>query len=189
MDRAGSPTITLLGLLGIVFLLQIVVGLFGGAPFAFGLAWPLTRHPWTLVTSVFAHSGPFHLAANALGLALVGIILERRTASWRFYTFFIGVGILAGVTEVTLGRLMGQSVTVLGASGAVFGLFGYLLAGNPLSETVAGRVSLSPRATVILLVIVAGMITWLTRGRGVALAAHFTGLLVGLVAGRAHLLR
>ncbi|QGN07723.1 rhomboid family intramembrane serine protease [Halorhabdus sp. CBA1104] len=189
MDRATSPTTTLIGVLVVVFLLQVVVGLFGGSPDAFALAWPLTERPWTLLTSVLAHGGPLHLATNAIGLFVIGLVLERRTEPWRFYVFFFVVGAIAGGTEVAVGHVLGNEIPVLGASGAIFGLFGYVLAGNRLTDAIASRVAVSPRVAIVVVLGVALAITWLTRGRRVALIAHFTGLVLGLLAGRAHVLR
>ncbi|MFB6200802.1 MAG: rhomboid family intramembrane serine protease [Halorhabdus sp.] len=183
-----SPTTTLIGLMVVIALLQGVLWVFS-VPVSLALAWPLTDAPWTLLSSVLAHGGPFHLATNAVGLFVLGLVLERQTSAWRFYAFFLGVGAIAGATEVTVMHVLGDGVSVLGASGAIFGLLGYLLAGNRLTDAVADRVTVSPRAAIVATVGVALVITWLTRGRRVALIAHFTGLVVGLLAGRAHLLR
>jgi len=187
-DQPGSPTTTLIGVLVVVFLLQTVFSVFG-VSLAFALAWPLSDRPWTLVTSVLAHEGTLHLATNAIGLFVIGIILERRTEPWRFYAFFLSVGAIAGAMEVTVAQVLGRTVSVLGASGAVFGLLGYLLAGNSLTDAVADRITVDPRVAVLVMIGVALAITWLTRGRRVALIAHFTGIVLGLVAGRAHVLR
>lgn len=188
MDRWSRPTATLVGVLVVAFLARELAGLFGFAP-PLALSWPPTRHPWTILTSVVVHDGVFHLATNAVGLLIFGLVLERRAAAARFYAFVLGGGALAGLTEVAVAQALGTGVTVLGASGAVFGLLGYLLASNPLTESVAGRITMTPRAKLLAVVAVAGAITWLTRGRDTALIAHFTGLALGLLAGRAHLLR
>lgn len=186
-DR-GSPTTTLIGVLVVVFLLQTVFSVFG-LSLGFALAWPLSQRPWTLLTSVLAHGSTLHLATNAIGLFVIGLVLERRTEPWRFYAFFLVVGVVAGAMEVTVAQALGRRVAVLGASGAIFGLFGYLLAGNPFTDAVADRLSVDPRVAILVVIGVALAITWLTRGRRVALVAHFTGLVLGLLAGRAHVLR
>lgn len=194
MDRAGStaqassPTTVLIGVLVVVFLFQELLGVFG-VSFVFALAWPLSENPWTLVTSVFVHRRIMHLVPNALFLFVIGIILERRTEPWRFYAFFVVVGVIAGVMEVMVAQVLGGPVAVLGASGAVFGLLGYILSGNPITDAVADRISVDPRVAILVMIGVALAITWLTRGRQVALVAHFTGLVLGLLAGRAHVLR
>jgi membrane associated rhomboid family serine protease len=195
MAAARSPTLTTLVLFVVVFLLETVVGLLsivglGGAWVTlFVLAPPLTDDPWTLVTSVYAHAGVGHLLANALALVLPGLVLERSTSPLRYHAFFVSAGVVAGVAEVAFGGLVGTPSGVLGASGAVFAVIGYLLTSNRLTDAAVRGVSLSPRAQLLLFAGLAVLVTIATGSPGVALIAHFTGLLVGLLAGRAHLLR
>lgn len=191
-----SPTIEVLAVIVVVFLAQSLLqlladatGLIAGAAGLFALAPPVEVRPWTLVTSVYAHAGVGHLTANAIALVLFGLLVERRTTRPRFHAFFLGVGIVAGLAEIYLGGLLfGGPVAVLGASGAIFGLLGYVLAGNALSEAVFDRFQLSARAQLALFVVVAAAVTIATGRPGVALIAHFTGLVLGLLAGRARLL-
>lgn len=192
-----SPTLVTLGLLVGTFLIQQLVGLFTRHQHElFGLSNPLLDQPWTLVTSVYAHGGVGHLLANAVALAFVGFILERQTTSVRYHLFFLLTGVLAGVAQVGVAGLLGPfvpgmtaQVTVLGASGAIFGLGGYLLASNRVTETVVGGFELSARAQLAIAGGLAAVITIVTANPGVALIAHFTGLLIGFLAGRDHLLR
>jgi membrane associated rhomboid family serine protease len=184
-----SPTLTLVVLLVAVYLVEVVVDFFGPGPAAFALAPPVTARPWTIVTSVYAHSGPGHLLANLVGLVLIGVFLERKTSPARFHAFFLGSGAVAGLAQVWLSGFVGARVAVLGASGAVFALLGYVLAGNRVADTVFRGVSVPPRLQLLGFALVAGGVTLATGGPGVALVSHFTGLLIGLLAGRAHLLR
>ncbi|MFB6222701.1 MAG: rhomboid family intramembrane serine protease [Haloarcula sp.] len=191
-----SPTVRTLAIIVGVFALQQVTGLVTEPRSLFALSPPLLSRPWTLVTSVYAHAGLSHLLANAAGLALAGAIIERRTSPTRFHAFFVSTGALAGVAQVSITSLAGplvpgmvSHVSVLGASGAIFALFGYLLAANRLTDTVIGGFELAPRVQLALAGIVAAAITLATANPGVALIAHFTGLLLGFLAGRVHLLR
>ncbi|WP_226011449.1 rhomboid family intramembrane serine protease [Halomicrobium salinisoli] len=196
---ADSPTVTLLVALVVVFALQQIVTVAAGRPIArslFTLSAPITTHPWTVVTAVYAHSSLSHLAANAAALALAGLLLERRTTPARFHAFFLTSGALAGLAQVSVSAMVGPfvpgmhaRVSVLGASGAVFALFGYLLASNGVTEEVLGGVSLGPRLQVALLAGVAVAVTLATASPRAALIAHFTGFLLGLLAGRIHVLR
>ena len=72
--------------------------------------------------------------------------------------------------------------------GAVFALLGYLLASNRLSTGVAGFVRIPFWLSILVFTIVAAAVTVLTASPGVALIAHFTGLLFGLLAGRMRVL-
>lgn len=157
--------------------------------FLFVLSPPVAARPWTLVTSIYAHAGVVHLLSNALALALVGAILERRTTRLRFHAFFVGVGAAAGLAQVAIGGLLAPGVVgVLGASAAVYGCLGYLLTGNRLTGGLLDRLPLSPRAAATLVVVAAAVLAVLWSPPGTALVAHFTGLLLGFAAGRVRLL-
>jgi membrane associated rhomboid family serine protease len=188
MRRPNSPTIDLLGLFGVVYLFQQLGGVFGLGTAWFALATPVAR-PWTLVTNVYAHASLGHLLANAIALGIVGIALERFTTRARFHGFVLVTGVIAALTQLLVGILLGTPIAVLGASGAILALYGYVLAGNPIAGGLLGLVELSRRAKVVLIVGLALIMTIVTAGPGVALAAHFTGFSLGLVAGRLRVLR
>lgn len=183
-----SPTVETLAAFGVVYAGQLLGGVVGLGPLWFALAAPLSVRPWTLATSVYAHAGPGHLLTNAVALVLVGLVVERATSRARFHAFFLAAGALSGVVQVTVGGLLGRPRAVLGASGAVLALLGYLLAGNRLTAAVLDRLGSRPRLKLAALVVVAGLLTLGTASPGVALVAHFTGLALGLAAGRAGVL-
>lgn len=189
MARGTSPTLETIGLIAAVFVVDRLLGVVGMGTVAFALAWPLTERPWTLATSVYAHASLGHLAANAVALGLIGLVLERATTRLRFHAFFLVAGGLAGAAQVAVGAVLGQSTVVLGASGAVLALYGYVLVGNRASAAVLDRLPLGRHVQFALLVLAAVAVTVLTAGPGVALVAHFTGILLGAIAGRARVLR
>lgn len=188
MRRPSSPTVDLLVLFGVVYLVQFVGGIVGLGATWFALAAPLER-PWTLVTTVYAHASVWHLLTNAVALGLVGVALERFTTRARFHGFVLVTGMIAAVTEFLVGVFLGTPVAVLGASGAILALYGYVLAGNPVAGRVLSVVDLSRRAKIALVAGVALVVTVVTVGPGVALVAHFTGFVLGLGAGRLRVLR
>ncbi|WP_267641924.1 rhomboid family intramembrane serine protease [Haloarchaeobius amylolyticus] len=197
--RAGSPTLETFVVFALVFALQLVVSVFQGLlglagfhDFLFTLYAPFDR-PWTLVTSVYAHAGPMHLLSNAIALALVGFVLERKTSRFRYHAFFVVSGALAGLAQVlTSGFVaaigLGRPTAVLGASGAVFALYGYVLGGNRVTDGVLSRFDVPEWAELLVFVVVAAAVTWATGAPGVALVAHFAGFLIGVAAGRTRLL-
>lgn len=77
---------------------------------------------WRLVTGGFLHAGILHIAFNMLLLWFLGSEIEGREGSRRFALIYL-VGLLGGSAGAILQT---QGITV-GASGAVFGLVGYLL--------------------------------------------------------------
>lgn len=184
-----SPTLDLLAVFGAVFAIQVVGGLVGLGVGWFALALPVSVFPWTIITSVYAHASATHLFANAVALAVVGFALEQFTTRARFHAFVLVTGALAGLAELSVAGLLGGTTAVLGASGAILALYGYALAGNPLAGGLLARLDLGPRGKLVLLGAVAALVTLLTARSGVALVAHATGLAMGLVAGRFHVLR
>jgi membrane associated rhomboid family serine protease len=192
MRLPHSPTIQTLVAFAVVFALQSALGLIRPlwAMSLFALAPPVGVRPWTLPLSVYSHANFGHLFSNAVALVVAGLLVERVTTTARFHAFFITVGMLSGLVQVWVGGLFAAGApAVLGASGAVLGLYGYLLAGNPVSDAVFGRLRLSRRAQAAIVVIFTAVITLMTAAPGVALLAHFTGFAVGLIAGRLHILR
>ncbi|HMB49603.1 MAG TPA: rhomboid family intramembrane serine protease [Natronoarchaeum rubrum] len=195
----SSPTAETLAAFAVVFVVQQALRVVAPVlEFAlFYLAVPLEVRPWTLVTSVYAHdpTGLGHLLSNAVALAIVGFALERHTTRWRFHTFFVLTGAAAGAFQVLFTQLLVQAgvvpraVPVLGASGAVFALFGYVLTGNRLTGGILDRIGLDPRWQLLLFLVAAALVTLATAAPGIALAAHFFGFLLGLLAGQANLLR
>lgn len=192
---SGSPIIELLFIFVLVFAVQLVTALGNLVEALFVLSAPLSENPWTVVTSVYAHGSIQHLVSNAIALVLFGWPVSRATTRARFHVFFAVSGAIAGVSQILVRDLLAalpsgveQTPGVLGASGAVFALMGYLLASNRLSTEVASFVRVPAPLTLVVFVLVAGGVTLMTASPGVALIAHFTGLLVGLLAGRLRVL-
>jgi membrane associated rhomboid family serine protease len=183
----GRPTLTTLSLFAVVFGFQAIGSAIGIGTGAFALAVPLDDRPWTIVTSVYAHGSLTHLLMNALGLVVLGPIVTRVTTSIRFHAFFVTTGAIAGIVQVVFAIPFG-GVAVLGASGAVFALLGYLLVGNRASERVISWLPLGRRGRLLFFITVAAALTAVTAAPGVALVAHFAGLCLGATAGRGRLL-
>jgi membrane associated rhomboid family serine protease len=189
MRLAGRPTLQTLAVFIAVLAVQFVLAAVGaGSEWLFLLGPDAARRPWTLATHVYAHAGPAHLLGNALVLLVVGALVSRRTSTLRFHAFFLLTGMVSGLAEVTLGSAIGPPTAVIGASGAIFALLGYLLAGNAISSALIDRVSLSPRAQAGLFLGVAVLLTLATASPRAALFGHATGLVCGLLAGRTTLL-
>jgi len=78
---------------------------------------------WQIGTSVFTHISPIHLALNMFALYFLGTALEQVLGRVRFITLYAVSG-LTGSAAVML--FADRYVGTLGASGAIFGLFGAL---------------------------------------------------------------
>ncbi len=138
---SSSPIFELLVVFAVVYVLQGIATLAGVMGGLFVLSPPVEHNPWTIVTSVYAHGGLWHLLSNSLALIVFGWPVARATTRLRFHTFFLLTGSIAGVSQIVLTAFAASvpmlpvtpSLGVLGASGAVFALLGYLVASNRLS--------------------------------------------------------
>ncbi|MET0983338.1 MAG: rhomboid family intramembrane serine protease [Telluria sp.] len=86
---------------------------------------------WRLASSMFLHGSIWHLGFNMLALWQVGRVTERIFGSARF----VGLYLLAGLSGSIASVLWNPQVNSVGASGAIFGIIGGLLAflGRPNS--------------------------------------------------------
>jgi membrane associated rhomboid family serine protease len=196
-ERLGSPLLDLLVVFAVVFLVQTVAGAVDAMAGLFVLSEPVVDRPWTVVTSVYAHASIDHLVANAVALVAFGFAVAAATTRLRFHVFFLLTGAIAGVSQVLLSDVVAgvpfvdaaASVGVLGSSGAVFALLGYLLAGNRVVAGLGAIAEIPRWATYLLFVVLSLALTYVTASAGAALVAHFTGLLLGLTAGQFNVLR
>lgn len=128
------PATTLL--VGINVAVFIGMVLTGGSPWAFGeaisQAWganvgPLTLSGdyWRLVTAGFVHGGILHIAFNMWCLWSLGQLSERLFGSWVTFAVYI----LTGVGGSLLSVGWDPTRSEVGASGAIFGIAGAILAG------------------------------------------------------------
>jgi len=111
-------TFVLLGLMGVVYAAQYLIG----DQLTFELAFyaPLmVSEPWRIITSAFAHGGIVHIMFNAYSLWVLGNSVERIVGSGKFLVIFV-VSIVTGCLAVVV---MDPGSVVIGASAGIFGLF------------------------------------------------------------------
>ena len=106
----------------------------------------LMSRPWTVLTGAFLHGGIMHILFNMLSLYWVGRAIEPVLGRWRFLTLYL-VSALGGSAFIIAWCLIQPSeifVSTVGASGAVFGLFGAVFVLQRLggSDTTVFRVLL-----------------------------------------------
>jgi membrane associated rhomboid family serine protease len=128
----------------------------------------------------FLHGGWIHVGVNMLSLAAFGAPVERTLGPRRFVLFYLSAGIVAGLGHVLINA--NSHDPVIGASGAVSGVFGAVLF---LLRRGGGLTSLMPVAGVWIALNVFFGILGGTPGAGgepVAWQAHIAGFLFGLAA-------
>jgi membrane associated rhomboid family serine protease len=184
-------TKTLLGIMIVVFIIEIVTG----GPGAFtngpsnidrlGAEIPILvaqGEYWRFLTAMFLHFGIFHLALNAWALWIFGQFVERVFGRVRFLTLYLLTGFLAGVASYAFAPLTfaGLATPSAGASGAIFGLFGVFFAYNYRRRQFQyNRAMLQQAYIIIALNVVINIF-----GRAfLDWKAHLGGAIAGIVAG------
>jgi rhomboid protease GluP len=83
---------------------------------------PLTLdgEPWRLGSSMFLHGGLMHLVMNLIGLASGGLLVERLYGRLGMTLVYVLAGLAGGLASA----LAHPMTVAIGASGAIFGLFG-----------------------------------------------------------------
>jgi membrane associated rhomboid family serine protease len=108
---------------------------------------PSAPSPSSFVLNAYFHGGWMHLAANMLTLAVFGPALEDRLGSRRFLVLYHAGNVAANIVQMTLVRLFLPAMAdagVLGASGAIAGLFGLLVLRLPHAKLRVGYWTFMP---------------------------------------------
>lgn len=180
VSRVPSVTQALIVINVIVFLVQTAAGAGlgsggGGTVFnhgvLYGSAIDHQHQYWRLVSSGFLHIGIFHILVNMVSLYFVGSALEPAVGRRNFALIYF-VSLLGG----SFGALLfSPGIPVVGASGAIFGVFGALIVvararGIPIWQSGLG------------FFLALNLIVTLTY-RGISLGGHLGGLVTGLICG------
>ena len=124
---------------------------------------------WRVLTSAFLHYGPLHLGMNMLALAWFGGPLEQALGRARFIGLYLASG-LAGAAGALLVTPNGLTV---GASGAIYGLFGAAFVLERSGALIFGGQALT--------IIVLNLVISLGYGGQISIGGHVGGLLGGIL--------
>lgn len=128
---------------------------------------------WRLITPIFLHASLTHLLFNSLSLILFGPGLERMLGKGKFILIYLLGGILANVATLMLAPL---HYSHLGASGAIFALFGiyfYMVFFRPdLLNTANSQI-------ILTILVISLVMTFFTSN--VNIYAHLFGFLAGTI--------
>ncbi len=137
----------------------------------------LGHEPWRLLTSMFLHGGILHLTMNMLALAPTGRQVETLYGRPGMGAIYLIAGLLGALTSA----MRGAGVSV-GASGAIFGLFGafggFLVRHRSRLEPNAARAALRSVGMVLAINLLIGVSL-----PQVDMAAHLGGLVGGAATG------
>lgn len=135
--------------------------------------------PWRFLTTAFLHGSVVHILMNMYALYLIGPFVEQVFGRWRYVSMYALAAIGGSVSVLLLSSPTSDSwVTgTVGASGAVFGLFGAL----------ALTMKRLKRNQTQVLVVIGINIVFSFMFPNVSWEAHLGGLLTGSVLAAAYL--
>ncbi len=140
---------------------------------------------WRLLTAIFLHAGPLHLLVNGFSLYNLGLAIEPTLGARRFLLLFFVSGLVSSLATL----VFVQDRLSVGASGAVFGLAGLLLADELTRRRMYRRIALDggprwrPRMSIIPILVLnlaIGVIIPIVNNY-----AHVGGLVGGFLLGTA----
>ncbi len=144
----------------------------------------LSEEWWRLLTSMFLHGGLLHLLFNMMALVNIGAQLEAMVGRTQFLLAYILCGLAGSVTS--LWWTSPEISVSVGASGAIFGLFGMMLILFVLERQLDWK---SKRAILSNMAVVIGINLAFGMRANIDNAAHIGGLVAGILYGAVLLLR
>jgi len=142
------------------------------APFTFGGEW------WRLITYMFLHIGLLHIALNMWCLWSIGALAESIYGHWTFAAIYLLSGLGGGFASAYW-----QSTVSAGASGAIFGIAGALIAYYKFGDLTFNRGAIQGSLTSILAFVAYSLIFGFVRGGHTDNACHLGGLITGFALG------
>ena len=127
---------------------------------------------YRLLTSMFLHSGLLHLFFNMYALYIIGPQVENFFGKTKYLIIYL----LSGISGSLLSVAFNVNTVSVGASGAIFGLFGALLYFGYNYRGYLGNVIKSQILPVVIINLIFGFIS-----TGVDVAGHIGGLIGGII--------
>ncbi|MBT6273232.1 MAG: rhomboid family intramembrane serine protease [Chromatiales bacterium] len=166
LKESGKPVLVLVA---IIWVVEVVNWVLGHSLNGLGIGPRSITGLTGLVTAPFLHAGPWHALSNTFPLLVFGYLLSVRSVE-RFIRVSLYITVLGGAAV----WLFGRGAVHVGASGLVFGLFGYLLAAAWYERSPAAIGS-----AVVVVLLYGGLVWGLVPSAGVSVESHIFGLLVG----------
>lgn len=137
------------------------------------------EQPYTMfATYSFLHGGVIHLTVNMLTLYSLCPLIVRRVGGAKFVVLYV-VSAIGGAIGFAI--LSDSVQPMVGASGALFGLTGAIVAWEYVDRKAA-RIELSPILRVIAFLVVLNVVLWWAMGGQLAWQTHLGGFVLGWLA-------
>ncbi len=161
--------------LAVMWLLEVVDAGTGGQLDAYGIRPRTLDGLEGIPLSPFLHAGFGHLMSNSAVLAVLGVVAYVAVSLGRFLALVAITTLTSGLGAWTFGA---TGSVVVGASGVIFGLLGFLLV-RGLVERSPGSITVS----IMVLLVYGGTITGVLPGMPfVSWQSHLFGFLGGVAA-------
>ncbi|MFI8854913.1 rhomboid family intramembrane serine protease [Streptomyces sp. 891-h] len=166
----------IVGWVALLWVLEAVDQASGNALDTFGIQPRRVDELVDVIPSAFMHFGFEHLIANTLPLLILGFLAALRGVG----RFLAVAAIIVAVSGLGVWLIAPENSNTAGASGLIFGLFGYLLARGFVDRRITD-VALGTVVAVFY-----GSILWgvLPTDSGVSWQGHLFGLIGGVLAAR-----
>jgi membrane associated rhomboid family serine protease len=164
-----KATVVIVAVSAVLWLLNQVTGGYVNAWLSY-YAPAVGSQPWRLVTGLFVHSSFFHILFNMWAVWIFGRMLENILGTWRFVALYF----LAGLGGDLAVSLLSPATPVVGASGAIFGLFAAFF--------VIQR-SLGYNAVQLLVIMGLNLVVGFLPGTAISWQAHVGGIVLGFITG------
>jgi len=132
---------------------------------------------WRLLSATFLHGGLLHLALNMVGLWFAGSLLERIFGSRQFLLIYLASGLAGSVASL---HFAAQTHVAVGASGAVFGVAGALVAGVLQHRASLPKAFSTQTLSGFSVYLALSLVQGFSRP-GIDNAAHVGGLIAGIL--------
>ena len=138
---------------------------------------------WLLFTTMFVHVGLLHIGSNSIALYSIGTIVERIYGHIRYAFIYFASGLFASAASYLVMVERGDPHNIAaGASGAIFGIAGVVIALGVRKDSVVPR-AVAIQLSVFMLVLIAVNIVYDTFTPQIDISAHIGGLALGFILG------
>lgn len=135
---------------------------------------PFASEYWRLLSSMFLHLGFDHLFSNSFAILVFAPPLERLLGHWKYALLYLGSGVIANVISLEVYRQSLEPHLSVGASGAIYGVYGAFLYIALFQRHMMDESSRKTLYSILMIGIVFSIIVtqinWM---------AHFGGLVAG----------
>jgi membrane associated rhomboid family serine protease len=133
---------------------------------------------WRIFTAMFLHYNLLHIGLNMLSLFLIGGVVEVFYGKWRYLLIYLLSGIIGGIVTYFV---MPPNTLAVGASGAIFGVFGALGVFYIVNRRALGRYG-TGAITNWLFWLGLNLVFGFTN-TGIGIWDHIGGLVAGIIIG------